>query len=102
MKKRSLDVVKAEEAKVWEYMGPNWILGAPDFFVSYNPGNYGISFFMSDTGGSETALVKDDQYFILNGDFRPEYEAVIDLGFEACLQVYKNNLSHKSSWSNED
>lgn len=85
--------------------GPNEILDAGDFYVSYNsnPG-MGMSFFSSDSGGSETALVnrKDakNKYRILNGDFRKEYLEAAPKGFQACLAVYeKNKKESGSSWS---
>lgn len=70
-----------------------------DFYISYNPDTRGIDFMRGDEP-LETAIVKDDKYYILNGDFRAEYEEVIDKGFDACLRVYKAHKDkYDSSWT---
>ena len=85
----------------------NEVLSGKGFFISYNsnPGE-GLSMFQGDGGSDETALVNyndpDNEYRILNGDFREEYQAIIDQGFEVCLELYnKFNDTHGSSWSTE-
>lgn len=86
-------------------ISPNEILDGKDFFISYNPDPCGIlpSMFHADAGSSETALVKSSdkqKYRILNGDFRKEYEKVIEKGFDACLALFnKLNKKYGSSWS---
>ena len=83
----------------------NELLESDGFYISYNsdPG-MGFSFLQGDNKSDETALVKEDdtdnQFRILNGDFREEFEAIIECGFEECLALY-NKLSgdHDSSWS---
>lgn len=82
--------------------GANFILNGEDFHISYNPcPGEGIPIFMADNGGDETALVKDGEFFILNGDFRGEYEKAIDKGYDACFAVYENHREEcESSWSN--
>jgi hypothetical protein len=89
--------------KVWLDMGPNVLLEGEGFEISYNPGNYfGLSSFSRDTGGAETALMKDGKYFILNGDYRKDYEELVDKGFEACIKFYlAQHPTKRSSWSNE-
>ena len=53
-------------------------------------------------GGEETALVKDGCYLILNGDWREQYEAVFDEGYDACLKLYlQNKDTYRSSWSSD-
>jgi hypothetical protein len=101
----------------WEQQPFNWLGGGNYilrplneealYVVSYQPRQEcapGISFFNSETRDGETALVdykNGATFYILNGDFRKEYESVIDGGFEACLRVYKSNLDKRSSWSSD-
>ena len=77
-----------------------------DFFISYldssaNP--WLGTTFMADGGGSETALIqrtKDGHnYYILNGDFRTQYEALVPRGWQACLDFYNSKPELHSSWS---
>lgn len=86
----------------WVYMNPNSILKSKDesFYISYNPGDYTISAFSFDTGGDETALVREGKYYILNGDHRDKYEKRIDKGFSVCLDYFDKNGRSRSSWSN--
>lgn len=79
------------------------ILDCGDFFISYR-GNtrsvMGITAFAGDNGGAETALIKGNDYYILNGDFRKEYEKVADKGFEECVKFFNTKKEkHESSWS---
>lgn len=79
----------------------NYILKAEDFFISYNPNPGGmISSFAGDDGSVETAIVKGENYYILNGDFREEYEALVDEGFDVCYNFFLSKPELKSSWSN--
>ena len=39
----------------------------------------------------ETALSNGDDFFVLDGDFRKEYEEIIDQGFEKCYEFYTSN-----------
>ncbi|MGV8130555.1 MAG: hypothetical protein ACP5N7_00465 [Candidatus Pacearchaeota archaeon] len=82
----------------------NEFLQGKGFYISYNSCPWaGFQFFESDNRSSETALVKEGKnkkFYILNGDFRKEYEQLIDKGFNACKTFYKKNIDHKSSWSN--
>jgi|TARA_Y100000310_G_scaffold20001_2_gene19515 hypothetical protein len=74
-----------------------------EFAISYNsnPGS-GLSLFDGDGGSDETALCKGGKYYILNGDYRDEYEAIIDQGFDACFQFYQDHLDKRSYWSTDD
>ena len=94
----------------WESMGGisgNEVLVGDGFYVSYMPPGGGAvltRLFDADDGGSETALCirgdKKTAYFILNGDFRAEYEKAIALGLDACKAVFtKHESKHRSSWS---
>jgi hypothetical protein len=93
--------------KNWqETKNGNLYLEGGDFYISYNSMNgtlvSEIPMFASDEGSSETALCADGSFMILNGDFRAEYEVLVDCGFEACYAFYLNNKAkHGSSWSTE-
>ena len=40
---------------------------------------------------------------ILNGDFRKEYEAVVDQGYDACYKVFESlKAEHGSTWSDDE
>lgn len=77
----------------------NHVLEAPDFYISFNeaPPDFGMGF-GSDDGGEETALCKGGKYFILNGDFRKQYEELVPKGFEACFAFFEKQ-NNVSSWS---
>lgn len=94
----------------------NQTLTAEDFYISYNPatgddelgslitmlGNAISPDELSMRDGEETALRGPDRaWYILEGDFRKEYEEAFPKGFEACLQVYKANISKRSNWSTD-
>jgi hypothetical protein len=87
----------------WERTGGlsnNAVLRGDGFYISYaeNPGA-GISFFASDGGSDETALVVGDNFHILNGDFRDQYEAAVAGGLAACMAVFDaHKARHASSW----
>lgn len=91
----------------WKDNGANQLLKGEDkrFYISYNPKlGMGIRIFEADNSADETALcitASTKPYFlILNGDFRKEYEAVINKGLGACLQVFlKHEKEHGSTWS---
>jgi hypothetical protein len=38
---------------------------------------------------------------ILSGDWRDQYEALVDQGYEACETFYKEHIEHRSSWSED-
>ena len=87
----------------WKQYEFNQVMDGDDFFVSYNPDTtaaFGaISLFAGDGVGEETALCIDGKYFILNGDFRKEYEDAID-NVDHCRAIYdKNKAEHDSSWT---
>ena len=69
----------------WEKGEKNSLLRGKNFTVSYNPNTRsdqtGAIFddllngiMGTNGGGEETALIKDKKFYILNGDFRKEYE----------------------------
>lgn len=83
------------------------ILQGEGFYISYNPrcGDFGMSIFGGGEITEETALVKegeDKAYYILNGDFRKQYEKLFPLGFDECYKLYlKNKKKHGSGWSSD-
>lgn len=77
----------------------NFILKGKDFYISYNPNTSSLGVFGGD--GEETALVKDDKYYILNGDFRKEYESIVEQGFDICKEFFDKKAKNSiSDWSN--
>ena len=77
-------------------------------WISYNPmlsAPMGITMLGSDDGMDETALCVDTgkgtRFYILNGDFREDYEKLVDKGVEACMQFYRDNIDKVSSWSDD-
>ncbi len=77
---------------------------AGNAYVSFNPAPYcGIGLFKSDGGGSETALVMDEKFFILNGDHRKAYENALESGgLPACVAVFAElEPAHRSSWTSD-
>ena len=86
----------------WKFLGMNETLDSKDgkFYISYNPGNYMVSIFDSDMGGDETALCNGQNFYILNGDFRKDYEELIEKGFDACKEFFDSKKEeYISSWS---
>ena len=98
--------------------GPNELIHGDDFYISYNhktaseettsPEMFLISTLASaligiPNGAEETALFNTETriWYILNGDFRKQYEEVAHEGFNACLEVYKKNIQHRSDWSTD-
>ena len=86
--------------------GTNCVLSCDEFYISFNPDlNATIfgSIFESDNGGCETALCKDDNFYILNGDYRIQYEKLFTQGFNACKRFYDQQSAYSdSSWSDRD
>lgn len=60
------------------------------FYVSYNDYDTGPELYGCDT----TALVfgQMQAFYILNGDHRAAYAALIPQGYEACLDYFKANI----------
>lgn len=72
-----------------------------DFDISYqpNPNATGVKHFAADNESDETALIKDGYFFILNGDFRKQYESLAPKGFDECKKFFLSKSRSKSSWS---
>lgn len=102
---KSLTKVQANASKVWVRYDRNVQLEADGWYISYNGDtrNTPLKLMWGDEP-KETALVNKTvgKYYILNGDWRKEYEAIFDKGFDACMQFYiKHMKQHGSSWSDE-
>lgn len=95
----------------WETIDQNSILWGDGFYVSYlsdtsNISGFG-SLFAGDGGMDETAIVvkigDKTNYYILNGDWRNQYENAVSDGLEACMNIFrKNNKEYGSGWSDEE
>ena len=97
---------KKKKTIKWNALAHNQVLSGNGFYISFNslPGEFILSF-RSDDDSCETALVKrvggHKRFYILNGDFRKEYEKLVSKGFKACMEFFRSKeKEHKSSWSN--
>lgn len=71
----------------------NKIIHGEGFFISYAEAGSGPT-------GTETALVKDNEYFILNGDWREKYKPLISKGYDVCKELFEANKDkHINFWS---
>lgn len=80
----------------------NIILDCKNFYISYrdNTAVFGSFFVGDDDDCGETALCFDGKYKILNGDFRKEYEKIVDEGLDKCLEFYESKKTENAScWS---
>lgn len=69
---------------------PNTTMDGDGFYVSFNDTDIGIY------GDVTTALVvgQMQQFYILKGDFRQQYAALIPSGLDACFQFFRQNLAN--------
>ncbi len=105
--------IEWEKFKAGLMSSENYVLQGKEFYISYNKnvrssrlGGLLDDILHSAVGedknytGEETALVKkgeDNKFYILNGDFRKEYEKVFTKGFKACYKFYLKNKKEKGS-----
>ena len=78
----------------------NYVLQGDGFYVSFNPDTSSLMFGAGN--GPETALVTDDDtWFILDGDFREAYAALVPKGLDACKRFYdlQARAGHRSEFS---
>ena len=71
-------------------------------YFSFNPCPWAdIPFFEADGGGTETAMVLDGKFYILNGDRREQYATAFKAGgMEACCRLFiENEDEHGSTWT---
>lgn len=105
--------------KHWEHINNNIILRGDGFYISYNDATgskdmelHQQSVIMDTLLGAmlgeeverqeETALCFGDTFLILNGDFRSEYESLVEKGLEKCKKFYAQNKSkYQSIWSTD-
>ena len=88
--------------KKWKKNSHNEVLDGVGFYISFSHNPCGdIAAFKGDTDNGETALVTENphKFYILNGDYRKEYEALVDKGLFACLEFFKANIENVSSWT---
>lgn len=104
------------KTKAWIRLGSNSILEGDGFYVSYNPNTSSEHNILTDMAnmlgadvddGEETALVKEEDptniFYILTGDFRKEYEQIVDKGFADCLKFFKEMQSKfGNNWSTNE
>jgi len=78
----------------------NYVLERDQFYISYQPTPLSPSASLPP----ETALVIMNEngvkFLILEGDFRNEYEKRIN-SLEECIKFFKENIKHKSKWSDD-
>ena len=90
----------------WTKLTENQVLSLSEkVHLSFNSKPWGgKGVLAADDGSSETALCIDGKYFILNGDWRKKYEAILENGgrTDECLNLYLNMKSeYGSSWSSD-
>lgn len=87
----------------WINNNGNSILKLDWGYISYcaDPSG-GFPWFSGDDNMDETALCKDGQFFILNGDFRKEYEELGPKGFSVCWEFFSRHQDAASSWSEKE
>lgn len=74
---------------------PNSTMDGDGFYVSYN--DYDTSIY----GDVTTALVfgQMQRFYILNGDHRNAYQALMDKGWDACLAYFKAHADQINRFS---
>ena len=99
----------------WKKLSDNEVLNGKGFYISYNSdtstSKMGLGMFLNKLGGlmggleddgrAETALVKKGKknvFYILNGDFRKQYEKLFP-SFNKCLKFFMENKENWSKWS---
>jgi hypothetical protein len=81
--------------------GNGQYLEGQDFTISYITGG------LLSEHKDETALIDERDggrtYYILNGDWRKEYERLVSHGYDACKALYDSQKAkHRSRWSEDD
>lgn len=64
------------------------------YYLSYNPDPLA-----GDSDETALYLYDSDEFLILNGDFREEYEKCKSL--KECMEVYEKNKKHRNIWSTD-
>lgn len=64
------------------------------FFISYAIAGSGPT-------GDETALVKGNKFYILNGNWLKEYKPLVKKGYKECKEFFEQNKNeYQNFWSN--
>lgn len=72
----------------------NLVLHGQGFYISYNE-HISLDFTGHELKSyPETALVKNGQFFILNGNFMNDYAQIIMHGFPSCFYLYNKYKPH--------
>lgn len=76
---------------------PNSVIDGEGFYVSHNDHDH------ASYGGETTALVvgQMEKFYILRGDHRKAYAALISRGFEVCLDYFKGHPDLTHPYSNK-
>lgn len=85
------------ETGVFPVLIPNSIMDGDGFYVSFNDHDVHVY------GGETTALVvgQMEKFFILKGDHRAQYAALINQGLEACRAYFKAHLGDANKYSDK-
>jgi hypothetical protein len=76
---------------------PNTVIEGNGFYITHNARD------TAQYGCQTTALVlgEMEKFYILNGDHRQQYMALIDQGFDACLSYFKAHLDQINKYSDQ-
>ena len=80
------ETTSSEKTTWWKLIAFNSILEGDGFYISHLP--------QGRWNNEETAIVRGDDFFILYGDHRFDYEDLVPLGFDACYQYYEERRSN--------
>lgn len=74
---------------------PNVVMDGGDFYISFNSSDENFY------GHPTTALVwgQMQRFFILNGDHRAAYSALLLQGWDACFDYFRSNVAHANRYS---
>lgn len=100
---------KMSEHKWEEQIFGNFLLHKPDdetFTISFQSNQCLGGWGDAETDKSETAIIdyrnKNTKYWILNGDYRRQYEELYMSGIEVCMEFFREmEGKHRSSWTTE-
>ena len=105
----------------WKRMDKNYVLNGDGLYISYLPPLYldAVNLFdkllvtlgakkQEDLGRDETAICFNDgslptgwSHYILFGDHREQYEALIHKGFDACVEYFTNHIDEMADSSDK-
>ena len=91
----------------WIFYENHYELQGDGFHISYNPTTSSLGADLVGDQEEETALCRridaaNQVAYILNGDWRRDYELHVDQGWDACYQFYQEyKADHQSRWSSD-